>query len=57
DAPDALRDRGQGYLQLGYLPGAREDLGRYLMRHPDADDAAQVRAQLIESGRAVARRH
>jgi regulator of sirC expression with transglutaminase-like and TPR domain len=48
--PEALRERGLGYLQLGYLHGAREDLGRYLQLNPKADDAMSVRTQLVELG-------
>lgn len=55
DSPDALRDRGQGYLQLEHRLGARADLGRYLMLNPDADDAKAVREQLVEASRGVAR--
>lgn len=54
---DALRDRGLGYLQLGHLAGAREDLSRYLSRHAHAADAGEVRTRLIETGRGSARMH
>ena len=47
---DAVRDRGLGYLQLGHVTGAREDLGRYLQLQPRAGDAMDVRRRLIESG-------
>ena len=57
DDAEGLRDRGLGYLHLGHLGGAREDLSRYLSRNPGADDAADVRAQLIEAGRGSARVH
>ena len=50
DTPDALRDRALGYLALGHLDGARQDLGRYLARHPDAEDAGELRAQLLRIG-------
>lgn len=50
DTPDALRDRGLGYLAMGHLDGARQDLSRYLVRHPDADDAGELRAQLVRIG-------
>ena len=49
DNPDALRDRGIGYHRLGHVLGAREDLGRYLMLNPDADDALQVRDMLVDA--------
>lgn len=57
DNPEALRDRGLGYLELGHLAGAREDLHRYLLRQPRADDASQVRLRLIEAGARTARLH
>jgi regulator of sirC expression with transglutaminase-like and TPR domain len=47
---EALRDRGLGYARLGYLHGARQDLGRYLQLKPDAGDSAQLRERLIELG-------
>lgn len=46
DTPDALRDRGLGYLELGHLDGARRDLGRYLLLEPGAGDADGIRARL-----------
>ena len=57
DNAEALRDRGLGYLELGHHAGAREDLQRYLQRHPRAEDAAEVRLRLIEAGRGSARLH
>ncbi|NYZ63367.1 SirB1 family protein [Luteimonas deserti] len=50
DTPDALRDRGLGYLALGHIDGARQDMTRYLVRNPDADDAGELRAQLVRIG-------
>lgn len=49
DNPDALRDRGQGYLRLEHLHGARTDLGRYLMLNPGADDVQSVRESLVQA--------
>ncbi|MBB6065697.1 regulator of sirC expression with transglutaminase-like and TPR domain [Pseudoxanthomonas broegbernensis] len=49
EQPDAVRDRGLAYLELGYLPGARQDLGQYLQLAPEAGDAEQVREKLIEA--------
>lgn len=49
DHPDALRDRGAGYLELGHKLGARRDLGRYLQLAPEAPDAAKVRELLIDA--------
>src|SRR3546814_9824785 len=34
--PDALRDRGLGYLHMGHASGARTDLARYLQLNPNA---------------------
>ena len=50
ESPDALRDRGLAYRELGYTLGAREDLGRYLQKLPTADDAESVRSTLIDLG-------
>jgi regulator of sirC expression with transglutaminase-like and TPR domain len=47
---EALRDRGLGYLKLGYLHGARADIARYLQHNPEAPDAASLREQLVELG-------
>jgi regulator of sirC expression with transglutaminase-like and TPR domain len=57
DDADALRDRGLGYLRIGHLAAAREDLSRYLSHHPEAGDVADVRDWLIEAGRGHARIH
>lgn len=48
--PDALRDRGLGYLHIGHNSGARADLARYLQLNPRARDAMTVRAKLVELG-------
>jgi regulator of sirC expression with transglutaminase-like and TPR domain len=48
--PEALRDRGLAYLELDYLPGARQDLGRYLELTPEAADADQIRDRLVDAG-------
>jgi regulator of sirC expression with transglutaminase-like and TPR domain len=55
DAPEALRDRGLAYRELGYTRGAREDLARYLQKLPTADDAESVRVALIDLGGAKSR--
>src|SRR5690554_3391 len=55
DNPDALRDRGQGYLRLDHRHGARADLSRYLMLNPDADDALAVRESLVDASSGSAR--
>lgn len=48
---DALRDRGLGYLNLGYVHGARQDLTRYLQLHPRADDSDALRGKLVDLAR------
>lgn len=48
--PDALRDRGLGYLHMGHSSGARADLARYLQLNPRARDTMKVRARLVEQG-------
>jgi regulator of sirC expression with transglutaminase-like and TPR domain len=48
--PDALRDRGLGYLHMGHNSGARTDLARYLQLNPRARDAMTVRTRLVELG-------
>ena len=50
ESPDALRDRGLAYRELGYTLGAREDLARYLQKLPNAEDADTVRNALIDLG-------
>lgn len=57
DDLDALRDRGLAYLRLDHLRGAREDLARYVQRHPAAPDAQWVREQLVDIGAPPARLH
>jgi len=49
EQPDAVRDRGMAYLELGYLPGARQDLAHYLQLAPEAGDVDQVREKLIHA--------
>lgn len=48
DSPDALRDRGLAYRELGYVNGAREDLANYLKLTPNADDEETVRNYLVD---------
>ena len=57
DQPEALRDRGLAYLQLGHAGGARHDLARYLQRHPEATDAPTMRERLVELSAGSARMH
>lgn len=47
DLPEALRDRGLAYVQMGYSQGARDDLTRYLQLRADASDADEIRGHLI----------
>lgn len=50
---EALRDRGLGYLEIGYLHGARQDLSRYLQLNPKAEDGSALRDRLVELPRTV----
>ncbi len=50
DTPDAVRDRGLAYREIGYANGARDDLGRYLQLAPQAEDGNRVRILLVELG-------
>jgi len=54
---DALRDRGLAYLQLDHQAGARHDLGLYLQRNGQANDAQWVREKLVEMGGRLPRLH
>ncbi|WP_225766297.1 SirB1 family protein [Stenotrophomonas sp. Marseille-Q4652] len=54
---DALRDRGLAYARLGHVAGAREDLANYLLRQPQADDAAAIRDRVITLGARRPRLH
>ena len=55
NGPDALRDRGLAYRELGYAKGARDDLARYLQLAPEADDVESIRLALIELGSSPSR--
>jgi regulator of sirC expression with transglutaminase-like and TPR domain len=48
---EALRDRGLGYLKLGHMHGARQDLARYLQLNPDAPDRDSLRERLVDLSR------
>lgn len=50
DEADEIRDRGLLYARVGHGAGARNDLSRYLVMKPEADDIDHVREQLIEAG-------
>ena len=50
NTPEALRDRGLAYRELGYARGARDDLSRYLQLAPEADDVEAMRLALIDLG-------
>src|SRR3546814_12944362 len=56
NAPDALHDRGLGYLHLGPARGPPTDLARYLPHNPDARHALTVHTRLGEPGGAAAGR-
>ncbi len=60
DNAESLRDRGLGYAELGHRAGAARDLGDYLQRWPDADDAETIRGRLLDlfgDGRQPGRLH
>ncbi|MBX3710709.1 MAG: tetratricopeptide repeat protein [Lysobacter sp.] len=60
DNAEALRDRGMGYAEMGHVAGAAHDLGDYLRRWPEADDADEVRGRLLAllgDGRRPSRPH
>ena len=47
-APEVAEIASSG--ELGYTSGAREDLGKYLQKLPNAEDADSVRNTLIDLG-------
>ncbi len=49
DLPDALRDRGLAWLELGHGPRAVADLERFLRLHPDADGAPALQRALEQA--------
>jgi len=55
--PEAMRDRGLAYLEMGHRAGARRDLARYLQNNPEAPDNGSLRERLVELNREVARPH
>lgn len=57
DLPEALRDRGLAWLELGHGQRAAEDLERYLARHPDADGAQALGRALEQARRSRVRLH
>lgn len=54
-APVALREGGRCQARTGNRQQASQMLGRYLMNHPEAKDAAQVRAEMdaLDRGRTI----
>lgn len=46
--PEALRDRGLAYLQLGHRSGALNDLKRYLQLYPSTHNVDMVRGHLVD---------
>lgn len=55
DLPEALRDRGLAYAEIGYRKGAGADFARYLHLYPAAEDADAIRDRLIEHSAVSAR--
>jgi regulator of sirC expression with transglutaminase-like and TPR domain len=54
---DHVRDRGVIYLKLECLNQARADFETYLSRKPDADDAGEVREEIVKLARQVTQIH
>jgi regulator of sirC expression with transglutaminase-like and TPR domain len=52
-APEARRDRGMLALRLGASQVAASDLAHYLLKRPNASDAAEVRNALARSRKSV----
>jgi regulator of sirC expression with transglutaminase-like and TPR domain len=50
---EELRDRGVIYSRLECFGQAKEDFENYLRLAPDAPDASEVRAQIVELARQV----
>ncbi|TWI06169.1 regulator of sirC expression with transglutaminase-like and TPR domain [Luteimonas cucumeris] len=57
DQPEALRDRGLAYLELGHRSGARHDLARYVQQNPKASDMTSMRERLVELNTGSSRMH
>jgi regulator of sirC expression with transglutaminase-like and TPR domain len=55
DAAEELRDRGTIYADMGAFRAALDDLQGYLRRRPEAPDAVDVRARVVELTAACAR--
>src|SRR5262249_45249200 len=53
-APTHLRDRGTVLMKLGDFQGGAADWERYLVRYPQARDAAKLRGQLKRIRQALA---
>jgi regulator of sirC expression with transglutaminase-like and TPR domain len=57
-APDdasGVRERGLLYLELECFRAALEDLGRYMLMAPEADDIDQIRHHVVELRKTVSR--
>ena len=50
---DEIRDRGLALAQLDYTRPAIDDMQRYLNSNPNAQDAADIREQLLELERSL----
>jgi regulator of sirC expression with transglutaminase-like and TPR domain len=55
ESAEELRDRGLIYAQLEAFRAAAADFQNYLRRQPDAPDAAEIHAKLVEMQTAAAR--
>jgi regulator of sirC expression with transglutaminase-like and TPR domain len=57
ESAEELRDRGLVYAGLGAIRAAHADLQNYLRRRPEAPDAAEVHAKVVDLGKASSRLH
>jgi regulator of sirC expression with transglutaminase-like and TPR domain len=55
--PDYMRDRGVIYLKLESFNQARADFETYLSLKPEADDASEVREEILRLGRQLMQIH
>ena len=55
ESAEELRDRGLIYAELEAFRAAAADLQNYLRRRPDAPDATEIHAKLVEAKAAAAR--
>jgi len=56
-SPQEIRDRGLLYLKLDRAPQAIDDLETYLRLAPDAEDAEEIKEQVVALKKGAARLH